>query len=140
MKVSLEMTTDVSVNMPFTHMKLTMPPQNAVKLARYASHLADQELKYSGFLLIKCPHCGKIRGFFVRHLIGTYHCECGEDTKLENLRIVYQYCQCGNSLKYMTNITEPEFDFPCNRCGRAARFKLGRSRIAYKPARREFSQ
>ncbi len=122
----------ISIETPFTQMRLTMPPKKAAKLARLACEYADKSLKYSGFLLIKCPHCGKVRAFFTRTAIQDYHCECGRDTELKDLRVAYKECQCGNSLKYLTNIDEPEFDLACDLCGREARFRLGYRGTAYK--------
>ena len=121
----------VSVEMPFTKMVVTMPLLQAVELTKFISRWADKEIEYFGFLLIKCPRCGKIRAFYTKHPIGTYHCECGHDTELRDLRPVFHNCLCGDTLKYQTNIDEPSFTLTCNRCGRENRFNVSHSETAY---------
>lgn len=88
----------VSVEMPFTKMVVTMPPLKAVELTKFISRWADKDIEYCGFLLIKCPRCGKIRAFCTKHPIGTYHCECGHDAELRNLCPVFHNCLCGDTL------------------------------------------
>lgn len=54
---------------------------------------------YGGYLYIKCPVCGKVKGFCAK-------------TRISNFR-----CECGRQARYLTNMEEPEFDITCYDCG-----------------------
>jgi len=73
---------------------------------------------YKGFLMIKCEHCGKVRGLCAKIPTKTYRCkECGKETGLKDLATVRFKCKCGRSYKYLTNRQEDEFDWECLDCG-----------------------
>lgn len=72
---------------------------------------------YGGFLYIKCPDCGKVKGFCAKTRIGNFRCDCGSVTKLENLVQLYMNCECGRNARYLTNMEEPVFDIVCYDCG-----------------------
>lgn len=72
---------------------------------------------YTGFLFIKCGHCGAERAFFARNATSSYRCrECGERTALGELVPVDAICKCGNRVRYKTNAREWAVDIPCLRC------------------------
>lgn len=73
--------------------------------------------QYSGFLYIKCPDCGEIRGFFTKIRIDAFECRCGAVTELRDLVPLYVNCECGKSIRYMTNMTDNAFDINCLGCG-----------------------
>lgn len=73
--------------------------------------------QYSGFLHIKCPDCGEIRGFFAKIRIDAFECRCGAVTELRDLVPLYVNCECGKSIRYMTNMTDNAFDINCLGCG-----------------------
>lgn len=73
--------------------------------------------QYSGFLYIKCPDCGEIRGFFAKIRIDAFECRCGAVTELRDLVPLYVNCECGKSIRYMTNMTDNAFDINCLGCG-----------------------
>jgi hypothetical protein len=77
---------------------------------------SEQE-EYRGFMLIKCEHCGKIKGFCARDSISKYTCDCGEKTELHDLKVAFPRCKCGSSYKYMTNLTDKKIEYSCLNCG-----------------------
>lgn len=74
-------------------------------------------LGYGGFLYMKCPVCGNTRGFCAKIRLSYYRCECGAVTRMEHMAPLYMKCECGGQARYMTNITEAEFDMTCYDCG-----------------------
>lgn len=72
---------------------------------------------YGGFLYIKCPDCGKIRGFCAKARLSNFRCDCGSVTRLENLVPLFLHCECGRNARYLTNMEEPVFDIVCYDCG-----------------------
>lgn len=72
---------------------------------------------YTGFLLIKCSHCGKTKAFCSKFPLTHYKCECGEKTELNDLHRLYITCECGKKYGYRTNIQEPVLDVNCINCG-----------------------
>lgn len=72
---------------------------------------------YGGFLYIKCPDCGKIKGFCAKARLSNFRCDCGSVTRLEHLVPLYLSCECGRNARYMTNMEEPAFDVVCYDCG-----------------------
>lgn len=87
---------------------------------------------YKGFLLIECDACGKVRGFYAKYPQSVYHCQCGCQTILKNLRPMFPKCaKCGNTFKYMTNITKQEHTYNCLDCGSPIDMVLNKSGSAY---------
>ncbi len=81
------------------------------------SHPSTISIGYGGFLYIKCPDCGKIKGFCAKTRLSNFRCECGSVTRLENLVPLYMNCECGRNSRYLTNMEEPAFDMICYDCG-----------------------
>lgn len=75
--------------------------------------------KYKGFMYIKCPECGKVRGFNAKNPTDHYHCDgCGTRTEFkDDLVLLWAHCECGKRYKYLTNMEEPIFDINCLECG-----------------------
>ena len=74
---------------------------------------------YRGFLLIRCPTCGEVRGFCAKEYITETTCRsCGEVIPLDDLIPAHVNCEkCGNHFKYKTNIlTQDPVPFNCLRC------------------------
>lgn len=75
--------------------------------------------QYKGFLYVKCPECGNIKGFCTKEPMEGFHCfECGADMPFtDKLVPLYVNCQCGRGFKYMTNMADNMFDVNCVECG-----------------------
>lgn len=86
---------------------------------------------YSGFLLIKCEKCGKVKGFCAKKELKSYRCECGHETCLENLRPLYLRCQCGAEYRYKTNLQTSVYTQNCLHCGNPVDIKLNNRKTAY---------
>lgn len=72
---------------------------------------------YGGFLYIRCPVCGKVKGFCAKARLSNFRCDCGSTTRLENLVPLYLHCECGRNARYLTNMEDPVFDMVCYDCG-----------------------
>ena len=44
---------------------------------------------YGGYLYMKCPVCGKIKGFCAKTRLLNYRCECGAVTRMEHMAPLY---------------------------------------------------
>lgn len=52
---------------------------------------------YTGFLHIRCEHCGKTKIFCAKHQLSYYGCkECGKKTDLKDLKQAFINCECGD--------------------------------------------
>lgn len=72
----------------------------------------------TGFLLIKCDHCGDAHAFCAKQPIRTYRCwKCGGHTPLTHMSPLRVMCECGSKFNYRTNITENQMDVNCYKCG-----------------------
>lgn len=87
--------------------------------------------EYRGFLLIKCKHCGKLKGFCAKTPIREFSCECGGKTELYGLKPAYPKCKCGSHYRYKTNITEEKFEYNCLNCGSPVDMELNSRRNTY---------
>ena len=87
--------------------------------------------EYKGFLLIKCEHCGKLKGFCAKTPITEFTCECGEKTELHDLKVAHLHCKCGSNWKYKTNVTDDTFDYNCLNCGSPVDLELNNRRNTY---------
>lgn len=72
---------------------------------------------YGGYLYMKCPVCEKTRGFCAKTRLNHYRCECGAVTRMEHMVPLYMKCECGRQARYLTNMTDTEFDITCYDCG-----------------------
>lgn len=87
--------------------------------------------EYRGFLLIKCPACGKLHGFCAKNPTSAYRCSCGETTELHGLLPAHLKCKCGSEFTYKTNVADTTFDYPCLNCGSPVDLELNRRGTAY---------
>lgn len=79
----------------------------------------EQQEGYRGFLLIRCPDCGKVQAFCARNNITETKCrECGASVPLEDLIPAHVNCtKCGGHYRYRTNIiTQEPVPFQCLGC------------------------
>lgn len=74
---------------------------------------------YKGFLLIRCPECGEVRGFCTKAAVTESICRnCGTRIPLECLIPAHVNCgKCGSHFKYRTNIdTDGPVHIACLEC------------------------
>lgn len=86
---------------------------------------------YKGFLYIKCPVCGREKGFCAKNGITDYECECGHKTHLEDLKPMYVHCDCGKNFKYLTNMDQDTFNYKCINCGDIVKIRINKRGTAY---------
>jgi hypothetical protein len=87
---------------------------------------------YSGRLLILCPKCGTMKGFYTQNNLRQYICNtCGERTPLENLKRAYFNCECGARHRYMTNVYAKLFEVDCFNCGRPMQAEWSKKHCCY---------
>ena len=91
--------------------KITVPKEDAKPREN------PTENGYKGFLYIKCEECGNTKGFCVKAPIKENRCDCGHTTQFKDLKPLYVNCKCGDSFKYMTNLTENTATIDCIHCG-----------------------
>lgn len=73
--------------------------------------------KYKGFMLIKCKHCGKLKGMCAKTPIDTYTCSCGGKTPIQDMVPVVAKCECGKNWLYRTNADDQMLEINCLECG-----------------------
>jgi len=93
--------------------------------------ILEAKQEYKGFLLIKCGHCGKIKGFCIKTSISEFICDCGGKTELKDLKAVFLNCKCGRNYKYYTNVTDETFETKCLNCGSPIDLKFNNRRNNY---------
>lgn len=83
------------------------------------SEVIPAKMKYKGFMYVKCPECGALKGFYTKKESDHYHCDnCGARTDFKNpLVLLWINCECGERFRYWTNMTDPAFDVSCLNCG-----------------------
>ena len=87
---------------------------------------------YKGFLLIKCEHCGEVKGFCAKIPASRNACsKCGKVTELRGLKPLHLKCKCGSEFTYRTNMTDETFDWPCLNCGSPVDLELNRRGDTY---------
>lgn len=98
----------------------------------------DGSKKYKGFMYIKCPECGKIKGFNAKNPTDHYHCDgCGARTEFrDSLVLLWVHCECGKRYKYLTNMEEPVFDINCLECGAPITVQWNGKKRMYETIRR----
>lgn len=88
----------------------------------------------TGFLIIKCSHCGDVHAFCAKQPITVYRCEkCGGHTPLTDMSPLRIMCECGSKYNYRTNITENQMDVNCYRCGCPVAVEWVERRGRYEP-------
>lgn len=95
---------------PVIHKKEELPKAKPTENGEYS---------YKGFIYIRCPECGEIRGTCYKNERSSYRCQtCGNDIPFTKPLVpLYVRCQCGKPSKYLTNMTEDIFDINCIECG-----------------------
>lgn len=87
---------------------------------------------YSGFLHLRCGHCGNTHTFCAKRKLSHYECvACGTKTPLEDMTLLYMKCECGRESKYLTNMSEFAFDINCIKCGSPVPVKYNNRKKIY---------
>ncbi len=96
-----------------------------------------QELSgYTGFLHIRCEHCGKSKTFCTKHQLSYYGCkECGKKTDLKDLKRAFINCECGGTAGYLTNETAELIELNCINCGMPVALKYNAKKKLYETIR-----
>ena len=96
-----------------------------------------QELSgYTGFLHIRCEHCGKSKTFCTKHQLSYYGCkECGKKTDLKDLKGAFINCECGGTAGYLTNETAELIELNCINCGMPVALKYNAKKKLYETIR-----
>lgn len=104
----------------------------SIPLPESDTPLKPQKKGYYGFLYIRCEHCGEIKGFYTKRPLTAYHCDCGHDTELENLKVAEVFCRCcEHSFKYRTNIQDYNFVIECLECKAPVDMILHKTKTKY---------
>lgn len=93
------------------------PPEPVKKVVIDPPKTPQEQKEYKGFLYIECEECGNFKAFMPKTPIHKYHCDCGHETKLWDLKEMYVDCKCGQSFKYQTNAKESVIAIDCYACG-----------------------
>ena len=117
--------------------------------AKYAAHeiFAQEERepqkmsnlgeRVTGFVYMKCEHCGAIHGTNIRIEREQYRCpDCRGLTPFIDLRDLEVSCECGKNFHYKTNLRDPMFDIPCLACGSPVAVSYNEKKGVYQTIRR----
>lgn len=108
---------------------------HAVLKEPIAGKSPERRDEYRGFVFLRCPKCGKERAFCAKEPLTRYVCrDCGASSELPPPTRAYIHCECGNTARYMTNITDWCFDIPCIRCGAPCAVEYHAGKRIYVPA------
>lgn len=105
--------------------------RDAASESKVQREYGSQEEGYRGFLYIKCPVCGKAKGFCTKSNITDHICECGHKLHLEGLKPMYVHCECGKDFKYFTNMEDESFEYQCMSCGSPVDMRINKRGTAY---------
>ena len=99
-------------------------------------NLTQESRGYSGFLHIRCEHCGKTKSFCAKHQLSYYGCkECDKKTELKDLKLAFINCECGSWLRYFTNETADLIELNCINCGMPVALKYNAKKKLYETIR-----
>ncbi len=95
----------------------------------------DGPVPAKGFMLLKCPSCGRKKSFFLKNYQTSEIChECGAayDIDKRMLRPVYAKCpDCGNMIRWLTNFDGQMVEVNCKTCGAPIDCELNAKGTAY---------
>lgn len=72
-----------------------------------------------GFLHMKCPACGRVKGFFTKTSVEEVRCRCGARYSLDAEKVVAMRAACPcceREVRYLTNRTDQSFTITCFAC------------------------
>ena len=93
---------------------------------------SERQQEYSGFVVLECESCHRIRTFCARKPMSGFLCkECGKVTPLKDLKTMYMKCRCGKDWSYKTNLSVPEYTGKCLECKQPVKMKLNKGGTSY---------
>lgn len=99
-------------------------------------NLTRESRGYTGFLHIRCEHCGKTKTFCAKHQLSYYGCkECGGKTDLKDLKLAFINCECGGMARYFTNETAELIELNCINCDMPVALKYNAKKKLYETIR-----
>lgn len=99
-------------------------------------NMTQEPRGYTGFLHIRCEHCGKTKTFCAKHQLSYYGCkECGKKTDLKDLKQAFINCECGGTARYFTNETAELIELNCINCGMPVALKYNAKKKLYETIR-----
>ncbi len=109
-------------------------PEPVVKVPQEA---AAKVPGYKGFMLMKCEHCGKVRGYCAKDEQNKYICiSCKKATAFkDDIKRLYMNCKCGTISVYWTNITDNVTEIDCIECGAPVAVKYNDKKNVYETLR-----
>lgn len=93
--------------------------------------------RVTGFVYMKCEHCGAIHGTNIRMEREQYRRpDCRGLTPFIDLRDLEVSCECGKNFHYKTNLRDPMFDILCLACGSPVAVSYNEKKGVYQTIRR----
>ena len=96
---------------------LTAEAEEVAPVVEEPTTPAVKPRKYSGFLHLRCAHCGEVKTFCAKVPIERYICGCGKKTLLGELHKIGFQCECGKWYEYRTNLADEIITMNCFACG-----------------------
>ena len=120
-----------------------LPPQETIQeepevapMEINKKNMTQEPREYTGFLHIRCEHCGKTKTFCTKHQLSYYGCkECGKKTDLKDLKLAFINCECGGRIRYFTNETAELIELNCINCGMPVALKYNAKKKLYETIR-----
>ena len=119
-----------------------LPPQETIQEEPEVApmeinkNMTQEPRGYTGFLHIRCEHCGKTKTFCTKHQLSYYGCkECGKKTDLKDLKLAFINCECGGRIRYFTNETAELIELNCINCGMPVALKYNAKKKLYETIR-----
>ena len=113
----------------------SLPPEEPEAAPMGIDRSQTQESRgYTGFLHIRCEHCGKTKTFCTRYQ-HSYCKECGGKTDLKDLKLAFINCECGGTARYFTNETAELIELNCINCGMPVALKYNAKKKLYETIR-----
>lgn len=111
------------------------PAQKAAENVGLSDH--KNSGPHSGFLYIKCGHCGSERAYCQKAPTKYSVCtKCGSRTYFaDSLKQIFVSCECGQKSRYLTNMSDDMFDIQCVNCKAPVAVKYNQKMNCYETIR-----
>ena len=96
---------------------------------------SNEPVGVKGFVLLKCPSCGRKKSFFLKNYQTFERCnDCGATYDIDRrlMRPVYAKCpSCDNEIRWLTNFGGDRIEVKCKSCGAPIDCELNSKGSAY---------